>query len=254
MAHAVRALAQAPPAIDASAPPTTSQLVSVIIPIHNGTRFLPDAIASIVAQGHPATEIILVDDGSTEDVVAAADALPVQVRLVHQHNMGPAAARNLGIRAASAEILAFLDVDDLWPSGKLSTCLAWLAAHPELDVVMGRAQLFQHGSDGTRRPVGNPAEAFPDYIGAGVYRRRAFQKTGLFDPMLRFGEDIDWFRRAEHKGAVVDRIDVVTLDVRRHEQNMTKDREYKDLRPLRLLKNAIDQRRSIANARTPPLD
>lgn len=171
---------------------------------------------------------------------------------MHQHNMGPAAARNLGIRAASADILAFLDVDDLWPLGKLSTCLAWLAAHPETDLVIGRAQVFQQGSDGTRLPVGNPAEAFPDYIGAGVYRRRAFHKTGLFDPMLRFGEDIDWFSRAQHKGAVVDRIDLVTLEVRRHEHNMTKGRELKDLRPLRLLKNAIDQRRSIANSLAPP--
>lgn len=253
VAEAVRALAQSPPAMEPAARPVASQLVSVIIPLFNGTRFLPEAIASITAQDHPAIEIILVDDGSTEDVVAAADALPVQVRLVHQHNMGPAAARNLGIRAASGEILAFLDVDDLWPAGKLSTCLAWLAAHPDTDLVIGRAQVFQHGPEGTRLPVGNPAEAFPDYIGAAVYRRRAFERTGLFDPMLRFGEDIDWFSRAQHKGTVVDRIDLVTLEVRRHEQNMTKDRDVKDLRPLRLLKNAIDQRRAMDPSRTPPV-
>lgn len=252
VAESVRALTQSPPALEATAQPAASQLVSVIVPLFNGTRFLPQAIASIAAQNHPATEIILVDDGSTEDVVAAADALPVQVRLVHQHNMGPAAARNLGIRAASGDILAFLDVDDLWPPGKLSTCLAWLAAHPDTDLVIGRAQVFQQGLDGSRLPVGSPAEAFPDYIGAGVYRRRAFHKTGLFDPMLRYGEDIDWFSRAQHKGTVVDRIDLLTLEVRRHEQNMTKGVETRDLRPLRLLKNAIDQRRSLANSLVPP--
>ncbi len=252
VAEAVRALMTSPRARPVSIEPTASPLVSVIIPLFNGTRFLPEAIASIAAQHHPATEIILVDDGSTEDVVAAAGALPVQVRLVHQHNMGPAAARNLGIRAASADTLAFLDVDDLWPVAKLSTCLAWLASRPEADVVIGRAQVFQQGADGTRLPVGNPAEAFADYIGAGLYRRRAFDKTGLFDPLLRFGEDIDWFKRAQHKGTVVDRIDVLTLEVRRHEQNVTKGREYRELRPLRLLKNAIDRRRSIASSLAPP--
>lgn len=252
VADTIASLIASPPAVSVSAGPAASPLVSVIVPLFNGTRFLPEAIASIAAQHHPAIEIILVDDGSTEDVVAAAHALPVQVRLVHQHNMGPAAARNLGIRAASSDILAFLDVDDLWPAAKLSTCLTWLADHPRTDVVMGRAQVFQHGPDRVALPVGSPAEAFPDYIGAGLYRRRAFDKTGLFDPMLRFGEDIDWFRRAQHKGTVVDRIELLTLEVRRHEQNVTKGREYHELRPLRLLKNAIDQRRSMTTSLAPP--
>lgn len=218
-------------------------LVSIVIPVFNGLRFLPEAIASLMAQDHPAIEVILVDDGSPDDVAAAATKLPIQPRVLHQHNQGPAAARNFGIRAASGDILAFLDVDDIWPDHMLATCIRWLLDHPGTDVVIGRAQLFQDRAGQSPEYVGSPAESFDDYIGAAVFRRRAFDRAGLFDPLLRFAEDSDWFGRAARLGTVIDRIDVNTLLVRRHDGNVTKDRSIRELSPLRLLKNALDLKR-----------
>jgi hypothetical protein len=219
-------------------------LVSVIIPVYNGAQFLPEAVGSVLAQGYPKVEIIVVDDGSTDAISEAVAALPVQVRYLRQVNGGAASARNLGIRAASADIIAFLDVDDLWPARMLETLLAWLADHAETDVVIGRAQLAERKADGQYEFVGSPAGGFNSYIGSGLYRRHSFERNGLFDPLLRFGEDFDWFVNAERTGTRVDRIDVVTLHVRRHPSNSTRGMTDIQLTPIRLIKNALDRKRT----------
>ena len=216
------------------------------MPVFNAAHFLPEAVASLLDQGHPALEIIVVDDGSTDDIGAAVAALPVEVRFLRQANGGPAAARNLGIRAASAELIAFLDADDLWPAGKLAASLGWLADYPDTDVAIGRAQLLEQGEAGDWQFVGSPAEGFTAYIGAGLYRRRAFERNGLFDPLLRFAEDVDWFASADRTGLVVDRLDLVTLHVRRHPTNSTRDKTGIDLNPVRLARNALDRKRRAA--------
>jgi hypothetical protein len=219
-------------------------LVSVIIPVWNGADFLAEAIDSLLAQNYPQLEIIVVDDGSTDALAAAIDALPVQLRVLHQPNSGPAAARNLGLRAASADIIGFLDVDDLWPAGKLAAALAWLAAHPACDVVIGLAQLMERLPGGDYHFVGSPDDSFPHYIGAALFRRSVFERVGTFDPLLRFGEDIDWFTTAKHAGARIDRLEMVSLHVRRHPGNSTRNKTAADLTPVRLLRKALASRKA----------
>ncbi len=240
---AIQALTRAAHDLRAEPVPSDAPLISVIIPVYNAASFITSAITSLLAQDYSRLEIILVDDGSEDDFDAAVAALPVEVRVLRQANAGPAAARNLGIRAASADLIAFLDADDLWPDGRLAALLAWMADHPETDVVIGRAQVMEQSPDGGFRFVGSPAEAFVFYIGAGVYRRRAFARTGLFDPHLRFAEDIDWFANAERAGLHIDRLDVVTLYVRRHAQNSTRNLTGIDLSPVRLARNALRRKR-----------
>jgi hypothetical protein len=197
-------------------------LVSVVIPVYDGARFLPEAIACVLAQGYPCVEIIVVDDGSTDDVADVVAQLPVDVRFFRQDNAGPAAARNRGIRDASGDYLAFLDVDDLWPPDTLRSLAATLGADPALSVVHGHAQMLMlDPATGAFRPEGNPAESFPYYIGAGLYRREAFATVGLFDVAFRFGEDTDWYTRLRESGLRVERVPQVTLEVRRHGGNMT---------------------------------
>ena len=219
-------------------------LISVVIPVRNGAHFLPEAVASVIAQDYAKIEVIVVDDGSTDAIEAAVAALPIQVRFLRQENGGAAAARNLGIRAASGDLIAFLDVDDLWPHHTLQTHVSWLARHPETDVVIGRAQLMEEAEDGTFQFVGSPAEGFVYYIGSALYRRRAFERNGLFDPLLRFAEDTDWFTSAEGNDLRIDRLDVITLHVRRHAANMTRDKTAIELIPLRALRNALRRKRS----------
>jgi GT2 family glycosyltransferase len=239
-----RFLADAPdqpagqPALLATAP-----LISVIIPVFNGVRFLPGAVRSILAQEYPSLDIIVVDDGSAEDVAEATRLLPVDVRLFRQENAGPAAARNRGIREATGEMLAFLDVDDEWPPGNLRHMSTVLTTNG-LDVVIGHNQLMRDDADGREQVfVGSPRETFPWSIAAALFRREAFTKVGLFDETLRFGEDSDWFKRAAEAALTVKRLPNVSLLVRRHVGNMTRGKSIVELNGLRVFKKALDRRR-----------
>lgn len=249
VAAAIRALLAGGPGrarglADAGGPGTrATPLVSVIMPVYNGARFLRGAVENVLAQRYPAVEIIVVDDGSSDDIGTVVASLPVDVRYFRQENAGPAAARNRGIRDASGAVIAFLDVDDLWPDGTLPLMVRRLIESPDAGVIHGRGQLFRdHGEE--REFLGNPAESFPHYIGAGVYRRQVFETVGLFDPDLRFAEDTDWFRRARAAGVPVIEVDEVTLLVRRHEGNMTRGKTVAELNPLRLFKKELDRRRA----------
>lgn len=227
----------------------SAPLVSVIIPVYNGARFLPDAIDNVLRQNYPAVEIIVIDDGSTDDIDAVVAGLPVDVRFFKQKNGGAASARNRGIKDASGDMIAFLDVDDLWPECNLDFLVGTLLRNPVLDLVQGYAQLMaENAVTGKYEYIGNPRESFPHYIGAALYRRRAFEKVGLFDTELQFAEDTDWFNRAREKSASLERLDQVTLLVRRHDANMTRGKSLVELNTLRVFKKALDRRREEQRA------
>jgi Glycosyl transferase family 2 len=98
--------------------------VSVIVPCFNAAAFLPESLGSALAQTHPPLEIIIVDDGSTDDSAAVAAAMGGPVRVIRQDNRGESVARNRAIDAAAGEWLAFLDADDVWRPTKLERQLA----------------------------------------------------------------------------------------------------------------------------------
>jgi glycosyltransferase involved in cell wall biosynthesis len=219
-------------------------LISIIIPVHNGAKFIQKAIDNILSQQYPAIEIIMVDDGSTDNSREVIESLAVDVRYFYQPNSGPAAARNRGIRDVSGEYIAFLDVDDLWPEKNLELLMSELSSDPELEVIRGFAQLFTEDEYGCREFLGSPKESFQNYIGAGIYRKSAFEKVGLFDPELRFGEDGDWFNRAVERRIKMKRLEEITLLVRRHEGNMTKGKSLVELNTLKVFKKKLERKRT----------
>ncbi len=229
-------------------------LVSVIIPVYNGAHLIPDAVASILAQSSWPLEIIVVDDGSRDEIQEAVESLPAEVRFVRQENAGPAAARNRGMYEASGDLLAFLDADDLWTDDHLDALWEPLLADGTADVALGRSQVTTLGADGEAGEfLGNPQETFRFSIANGLYRRRGFERVGGFDPELRFGEDSDWFRRAEEAGLRVVQLDVVTMYVRRHANNSTRGKTLVELNTLRVLKKHIDRQREAALEPTAPI-
>jgi GT2 family glycosyltransferase len=222
-------------------------MVSVIIPVRNGASFLPEAVASIGDQNYPALEIIVVDDGSTDEIASVLSNLPEEIKYIRQNPSGPAAARNRGIRAAAGEFIAFLDVDDLWPPDNLGSMVEAIANMPECHVVRGFAQVMELMPETQNYEfVGGPGDAFPDYLGAALYRRAVFERVGMLDEGLEFGEDVDWFNRAREDGLIIERLEQVTLFVRRHGQNMTHGKSMQELNLLRVLKRALDRKRSAA--------
>jgi len=222
-------------------------LVSVVIPVFNGERFIADAVDSVLSQNYPALEIIVVDDGSTDRTGEIIQQLNADIRYFKQENYGPASARNRGIRDASGEFIVFLDVDDLWPENNLNKLIEEMLHDAELEVTRGYAQMTEYNTDtGEYDFAGNPRESFPDYIGAAIYRKSAFRKVGLFDKMLKFGEDVDWFARAAEIKLKMKRLEEITLYVRRHGRNMTCGKNLLELNTLRVLKKSIDRTRAHA--------
>jgi hypothetical protein len=224
---------------------STWPFVSVIVPVFNGERFVREAVESILSQDYPSLEIIVINDGSTDRTEEIIKQLPPEIRYLSQENLGPAAARNRGINEAMGEYIAFLDVDDVWPKKNLRMLVKELLQDRDIDVVHGYAQLAHYNpTTDTYEYRGNPAESFPYYIGAALYRRVVFTRVGLFDPTLLLAEDTDWFARAREKKANIKRLEEVTLVVRRHGKNMTHGRSPAELRQLRVFKKSLDRMRA----------
>ena len=128
---------------------TTTPSVSVIIPVYNRKDFIAEAIESVLAQTYTDFEIIVVDDGSPEDMKDVLGLYLQKIKYVYQENKGLAAARNTGIRNSSGKYVAFLDDDDLFERRKLEKQTEILETHPELGFVF---------SDWSYFTTNNPAE------------------------------------------------------------------------------------------------
>ena len=125
--------------------------ISAIIPVHNGARFLSEALRSVKEQRLPADEIIVVDDGSSDGSADIVRREHPDAVLIQQPRAGAAAARNAGARRARCEALAFLDHDDLWPPERNADLLRAWRAHPEADVVCGAFRLLAEPGRERRR-------------------------------------------------------------------------------------------------------
>jgi microcystin-dependent protein len=203
--------------------PGALQPISVIIPVYNGSAFIADALRDIVSQGYHALDIIVVDDGSTDDLDTVLARIDIPHRLIRQENRGPAAARNRGIQEATGAWIAFQDVDDLWVPGALQRLAQDLVLHASAPVVHGKiATLYPREPDGKWRVLSAAAETFPYFIHAGLYRRDVFDRIGGFDETLRYGEDMEWFVRLRTQESSVMIPDVI-VHRRRHDHNMTND-------------------------------
>jgi glycosyltransferase involved in cell wall biosynthesis len=202
--------------------------VSVIIPAYNAARFLPQAIDSVLAQTFGDVELLVVDDGSTDEtpaVVARYDDPRVRY-LRHARNRGLPAARNTGIRHARGELIAFLDADDYWLPEKLAVqvealrdpavdvcCVAAFYRLPDGTVVVSRAEQLT-GDDLCRMLLFRAA--VPGSGSSVIARRRCFAEVGLFDETMVALEDRDmWLRLAmRYRFAFVD-VPLVSIDRRR---------------------------------------
>jgi glycosyltransferase involved in cell wall biosynthesis len=198
--------------------------VSVITPFFNAARYLPEAIASVLAQDYRPLELLLVDDGSTDghtDAIARIADRSEHVHLLRlPSNQGPAAARNVGLRQACGEFLTFLDADDLMLPDRLSFQTDYLRSHPGIDIVVGVAENVVE--PGVRPPrwwqrAGHRYRYSMTMLG----RRSVFDRVGAFDASYRVAEDMEWMFRAVAAGVVVAKVDRVLIRRRIHGANLT---------------------------------
>lgn len=204
-------------------------LFSVIIPSYNHAKFLPDSLASVLQQTLQSFEIVVIDDGSTDNTAEIVACYP-QVKYVHQTNQGLAAARNTGIRESTGSFLVFLDSDDTLRPRALATSLRCLQAHPECAFVSGNfRRLGPDGISPARQPRVDSEHFLAllkgNYIGMHAtvaYRRKAIESVGGFDIRLPACEDYDLYLRVARRFPVF-RHDEVVADYRMHDSNMSYD-------------------------------
>ena len=143
------------------APAAWRPLVSVVIPAYNAEAVIGDALRSVFAQTFRDFEVVVVDDGSTDDTVGVLEAIGGGVRLLRQPNGGPAAARNAGIAVTTAPLIAFLDADDEWLPAKLEMQMAYFAAYPEAGVAPHGHRPRRGSEDFIRGVDGSPSRRRP---------------------------------------------------------------------------------------------
>jgi glycosyltransferase involved in cell wall biosynthesis len=216
-------------------------LLSVIIPVWNGEQYLAEAVTSVLEQGYTPVEIIVVDDGSTDRTAKIAADFKDSVKYVYQSNQGPAAARNKGLEIARGDVIGFLDADDQWQKKSLTNMLECMNQSPETEIVMGKIRLWRLKEDKSEE-FSEPGIAFCN--GCALFRKEVFYKVGLFDPALRYGEDLDWFMRARDRNVSIVVLDQVFLLYRRHQSNMTRGTDPITLNVTKVLKKSLDRRRS----------
>lgn len=226
---------------NSSVPP----LVSVIIPVYNGERYLGAAIESVQAQSGHVLEIIVVDDGSTDRSAQIAQRYHPTVRYVQQANAGPGAARNLGVTLAQGLFLAFIDADDLWLPDKLERQLVYLDQHPTVDMVFGQVEQFISPE---LPPAQQPALPTPSimagvHVGAMLIRRQRFIESGPFATTWTIGEFIEWYGRAEAHGLRAALLPDVVMQRRLHATNLTRRTQNRRQEYLHILKAHLDQKR-----------
>lgn len=199
-------------------------LVSVIVPAYNYAAFLAEAVESALRQSHAALEVIIVDDGSTDNTAVVAQLLAHsdrRVRYIHQHNQGLSAARNTGMRAAQGEYFVFLDADDVLHEHKLTAHLEHFAREPAADISYGSSRYFLSGQPETTfatlalddndnwmpKVSGRAAAVLPALVVnnimpvcSAMVHRRVHEQVGDFDTALKSLEDWDWWLRAAAAG------------------------------------------------------
>jgi glycosyltransferase involved in cell wall biosynthesis len=204
-------------------------LVSVIIPTYNGSRFLAETIESALAQTYPHKEILVVDDGSTDDTRAVVSRYEGSVRYVYQANAGTAAARNTGIRAASGSLIALLDHDDRWLPHKLERQVPYFLEDPEVGLChTGGRVVDAHDGHVTSEYLPRPVLDVHDLMrwcvvgcATTMFPRAVVEEVGTFDPEVSGADDWDmWIRIAlDHK--VVGCLEIL-VEIREHEGNQGK--------------------------------
>jgi glycosyltransferase involved in cell wall biosynthesis len=221
--------------------------VSVVIPVHNGARYLAEAIASVHAQTTPPCELVVVDDGSTDG--SGELAVSLGAVCVRQDQAGIGAARNAGVRRARGDAIAFLDADDLWSSDKLERQVTRLGEETAVDGAFGWAQQFVSPDlpAEERAQLRCPTEPQPGiHAGALLVRRSAFERTGGFDEAISVGDFLDWYARATDLGLTFATLEGVVLRRRLHGTNTMRKLQHERAGYVRVLKAALDRRRQVA--------
>lgn len=223
-----------------------SHLTSVIIPVFNGENYLVEAVASVRAAAIGPQEIIIVDDGSTDNTPQIIRSLSGVVA-IRQDNGGPAKAINQGLNAAQGTFVTFISADDVWRGDKLAKQQSALESAGSRGLIFGHMQHFvspeiDHETAAKLHCPGDPMPAFS--AGTLLAHRSIFAEVGPLDESFRVGEFMDWFGRAKDMQCPIQMlVDVVSMRRVHTSNHSTTSLKTKTYAPV--LKAILDRRRKM---------
>jgi glycosyltransferase involved in cell wall biosynthesis len=208
--------------------------ISCIMPVYNGARYIEAAIESLVRQSVPPAQIIVVDDGSTDDSGALAIAAGKGLaEVIRQENRGPNLARETALPLVSGDYIYFIDADDLCPAGALEAMLDALQADPEWDAVFGTWCNFwidelagEEETEGAAHLRGDQQNLF---LNAGLLRSAWLKRAERMTSSDLWHAPILWLAEMQRCGAHFGRINVPTLHRRIHHSNISRQKSHDDL-------------------------
>lgn len=221
-------------------------LISVIVTVYNGEKYIAEALKSIFNQDYPNLEVIVIDDGSTDATKERVQQFSDRMSYFYQKNAGIAAAKNLGIEKSHGDFFAFLDCDDLWVPEKTTLQLRQLTENQAYDMVFGHVSQFYSPemSEDFKNRYHCPAGNAPGVTScAMLISRKNFYRVGLFDTKWRKGIFNDWFLRATDIGLTWKVFPEVVQKRRIHEKNHGIVNRDKSVDYVRMLKASLDRKR-----------
>ena len=223
-------------------------LISVIMPVKNGSQFIEAALSSVFKNITLEDEVIVVDDGSDDDTIQKIDALSTRckrpIQVIKTIDAGPARARNLAIDIAKGELITFLDHDDLWPKDRMKTHLNFFNDDTSIDLVVGKVQAFENAINGRRVNIAKKIHHV--HLGATTFKRSVFDAMKGFKPEYLFSEDLDLFTRIRESNFKFYFDNKIAFYYRRHESNMTNDSNQKIMQfTLKALLDSVRRRRNL---------
>jgi len=228
----------------------TSPGISLIIPVYNASRYLREAIDSVLNQTVKPRQFIIVDDGSTDDSLQIARGYGAALTIIGQANGGTAAARNRGLAEADQPLIAFLDNDDCFVPHKLHRQLQCLAEHPEAMLCLCRARAFWSPEvpESARGAADLTPQFRPGQPSTWLARRELFERVGGFSaqPQCHFIEGSELYLRIEHAGCAVVKIDDALLERRLSLSNKTANSKGHLDGIMTIMKRRLELRRSLA--------
>ena len=225
----------------------SKSLVSVIIPVYNGEKYLEQTLESALNQDYPQQEIIVVDDGSTDKTKKIIKKYP-EIKYYCQQNQGTAAALNFGLKKAQGEFLSFLGADDFWPLNKTSLQIKAFRNDPNLDAVSGHVKQFLSPdvAEKMNNRIRFSEESLPGQIvSAMLTKREAFFRIGLFETQWQVGSEMGWILRASEGGLRTKVLKEIVYHRRIHDNNKGLTKKEFIQQRTHILKEALDRRRGI---------
>ncbi len=227
-----------------------SSLISCVIPVYNGERFVTEAIESALQQSYRPLQVVVVDDGSTDDTPERLRSFENRIDVVTQKNAGAGAARNRGVEAARGQWIAFLDSDDLWLPDKLALQMACLTEQPGAQACgclvenFWEAELAEEAARLRDSEFTRPTEGFWQGM---LIHRDVFERIGGPDPEFRHFDGAEWLHRARSCGVVMADIDRVLVRRRIHRGNQSRRRGKRTPEEMLLIAEKLLARRRAAD-------